>query len=429
MVIDFEATCDEGNDPPLVARDQSEVIELPFVVIDVSQGKIIRTEQRYCRPCTTVFTPFCEQFTGITAATLEKGITLEEALKELQDYCENELVVVDSKTGKRTQSFCFVCHGRWDLGVQLPRECAQKGITLPEYMGRYYDLKDEFEKWARVQVAQGYEMPARRTLEEICKALDVVQEGRAHSGLNDSINIAKAVLRLLQARAESPSSFCTMFTDPEDKTVRVRTFLKEQSTVCLLKGLPYRAIEADMIAWLCGVGKVNKNAIVRLAVILDDRGRPSGDAFAQFNSHHVAQEVLKMNGLCMGDRYVEVHAALEGELTDSSAPLQPFPTEARQSAPPQMRAGDWQCQKCSFHNFSRRIACFKCGAGGGGLHHHGRGNGYMRGGGPPRGVPGRGRGRGRGAVLTVRPGDWRCSCGHLNFARRVCCQICQAFPE
>ncbi len=35
----------------------------------------------------------------------------------------------------------FVAHGGWDLVDQLPKECARKGIALPDFYGAFADLK------------------------------------------------------------------------------------------------------------------------------------------------------------------------------------------------------------------------------------------------------------------------------------------------
>ena len=52
ICIDFEATCDDVREgsPSRVARDAMEIIEFPFVVLDVRTGAVTHREQVYVRP-------------------------------------------------------------------------------------------------------------------------------------------------------------------------------------------------------------------------------------------------------------------------------------------------------------------------------------------------------------------------------------------
>jgi len=77
------------------------------------------------------------------------------------------------------------------------------------------------------------------------------------------------------------------------------------------------------------------------------------------------------------------------------------------------REGEWDCPSCGINNFSRRTECFKCntpkegGGGGGG----GDGGGYQQ--------------RERRRSPERREGDWECvSCGKNNFARNTDCFKC-----
>ena len=91
----------------------------------------------------------------------------------------------------------------------------------------------------------------------------------------------------------------------------------------------------------------------------------------------------------------------------------------------EMRPGDWNCEECRAHNFSRRTECFKCdapkgnaaGGGGGGRDRSPR----RRSRSPDRGYGGDRGGRGD----DRRDGEWDCSkCGVNNFSRRTECFKC-----
>lgn len=48
ICVDLEATCDEddGDYKSVIPRDQQEIIEFPFVAIDVASGSILQTVQQ-----------------------------------------------------------------------------------------------------------------------------------------------------------------------------------------------------------------------------------------------------------------------------------------------------------------------------------------------------------------------------------------------
>lgn len=79
-----------------------------------------------------------------------------------------------------------------------------------------------------------------------------------------------------------------------------------------------------------------------------------------------------------------------------------------------MKPGDWMCSQCGDHQFSRNMACRKCGApkpddGTGGMGAIG------------------GCGGGCGDMSNMKPGDWLCQqCGDLQFAKNQACRKCGA---
>eukprot|EP01126_Amoeba_proteus_P015149 TRINITY_DN16733_c0_g4_i7.p1 TRINITY_DN16733_c0_g4~~TRINITY_DN16733_c0_g4_i7.p1 ORF type:complete len:156 (-),score=14.73 TRINITY_DN16733_c0_g4_i7:165-632(-) len=79
VVLDFEATCDEGLDPvvsrskviqvklDLTPQNNQEIIEFPWVVINTTTNQIENRHQLYVKPeFTQYLTPFCTGLTGIT---------------------------------------------------------------------------------------------------------------------------------------------------------------------------------------------------------------------------------------------------------------------------------------------------------------------------------------------------------------------------
>ena len=83
VIIDFEATCDDGV-KPVVTRANQEIIEFPWVVLDVRRGAIVDRQQMYVQPvwCKKL-TPFCTKLTGITTEKVTGQPTLIEVLTQV----------------------------------------------------------------------------------------------------------------------------------------------------------------------------------------------------------------------------------------------------------------------------------------------------------------------------------------------------------
>ena len=89
ICIDFEATCDDVREgsPSLVARDAMEIIEFPYVVLDVRTGAVTHREQLYVRPeRLDGVTEFCTELTGITREQAARGCSLADAVARLDAY-------------------------------------------------------------------------------------------------------------------------------------------------------------------------------------------------------------------------------------------------------------------------------------------------------------------------------------------------------
>nr|CAG4707971.1 unnamed protein product [Naegleria fowleri] len=183
VIIDFEATCDTGLNPT-ITRDNQEMIEFPFVVVDLSTAEIIHKERYYVKPTmTTSLTPFCVQLTGITDEILQKeGISLEAALQNFHYYIKDTFL----NTGK---SFCILTDSEWDIKGLLIREAKTKGIFFEPYFRTFYDLRKEYVKCYPYAIVRGL----RSMVEQ--SRIDFI--GRHHSGLCDCFTIAEIVKKLL----------------------------------------------------------------------------------------------------------------------------------------------------------------------------------------------------------------------------------------
>ncbi len=90
-------------------------------------------------------------------------------------------------------NFCFVTCGDWDLKTALPANCNYLQLSYPDYLKRWINIKSYFEATMR---KRGSGMAS------MLQDLNLQLDGRHHSGIDDTRNIAK-ILRELIKRSES----------------------------------------------------------------------------------------------------------------------------------------------------------------------------------------------------------------------------------
>ena len=189
ICIDFEATCDEVSESHpdlLVARDEQEIIEFPWVVLDTHTLEIVHKQQQYIKPEHTAVTEFCTNLTHITDEKLQQeGVTFQEAISVFSDFVNHNYV-------QENKTFCIVAHGKWDI-AQLRYEAQRKGIELEPWMHSFLDLREIFRHWGRVSRKR----VASTSLDSMCRALQIKFLGQEHSGIDDATNIASILIIIL----------------------------------------------------------------------------------------------------------------------------------------------------------------------------------------------------------------------------------------
>jgi len=86
LVLDFEANCVKDGEPQLKVQ---EIIEFPTVVLSVKDRKIIDIFHTYVKP--VIFpkiSAFCTELTGITQEMVDKGMSLQDAIKQFVEFLE-----------------------------------------------------------------------------------------------------------------------------------------------------------------------------------------------------------------------------------------------------------------------------------------------------------------------------------------------------
>ncbi|XP_071403356.1 G-rich sequence factor 1 [Centroberyx affinis] len=104
--------------------------------------------------------------------------------------------------------------------------------------------------------------------------------------------------------------------------------------VVRLRGLPFSCTEDDIMHFFSGL-EIMEDGVT---IVLDRRGRNSGEAYVQFSSQEVADEALQRDRENIGNRYVEVYPSRSTEIRSSwrraeSAPQSAPLSAARRSVP------------------------------------------------------------------------------------------------
>ncbi|KAI9143226.1 ribonuclease H-like domain-containing protein [Paraphysoderma sedebokerense] len=425
IIVDFEATCDEAS-PPRVTKDSAEIIEFSWIVLSTSSLEIVHQQQDYVKPHNTPVTEFCTRLTGITSEMLESGKTLKDAISTLENFI--------SSLSSQGNTFCFITHGTWDLKLQLVREAKDKDIQMPEYLlyPKFFDVKQEVAKYGAAHPNSPISSLSSFSVKNLCKVFNVELAEPEHSGLNDCISIGNIVKFMLSNPARDT------FKYPVDTMADLLQFQKEQSKVVHLNGLPFDVTQAELEAWFVGNGLHPAS----LLCLLNQQRKPSGAGFAVLATHDEASTALNMNGRQLVNRTVEVNPSSETVVDAAASFLVPFPS-IKQQRNDILRAGDWICEQCKYHNFASRRSCNKClslnpnpppttpnattnfakgdwicGTVNCQFHNYASRNLCLRCGNPK---PGGGGGS------NFRPGDWLCpnaQCQFQNFASRTMCLRC-----
>lgn len=173
-VLDFEATCDREKS----FTPAHEVIEFPSVMLQKQENEEyepISEFREFCKPLYNIkLTEFCKNLTGITQQQVSTASDFPVVLERHQQWLEGfsldptELVIV--------------CCGRWDICDMMVDECRRWCLTPHRIYQRMINVKDMFCK----QVG-----PFRGGMKAMLDYLEIPLEGRHHSGIDDSRNIAK----------------------------------------------------------------------------------------------------------------------------------------------------------------------------------------------------------------------------------------------
>lgn len=181
-VLDFEATCWE--DP--TRKPEMEIIEFPSVLYKIdykSNPTFISEFAKYVKPTKNpILSEFCTNLTGIKQETVDVAETIDVVYQQHKHWLSEH--VPDN------EKLIFATCGKWDLMTMLPREITNKGLKSDRRYSKYINVKDEFENF--------YSRKAG-SMDEMLKKVNLQLEGRLHSGIDDTKNIARVLLKMFEA--------------------------------------------------------------------------------------------------------------------------------------------------------------------------------------------------------------------------------------
>ena len=179
LVLDFEATCDNA-----VKIKPQEIIEFPVLKVNAKTMKMESTFHTYVQPTAhPVLTPFCTELTGITQEMVDGQPTLPQVLEQFHEWMSRNGLLEEGVTS------CFVTCGDWDLKTMLPGQCKYFKIPVRKYFRKWVNIKRIFQA---VTGQRSTGMPG------MLSSLGLTLEGRHHSGIDDSKNIACILAKLAE---------------------------------------------------------------------------------------------------------------------------------------------------------------------------------------------------------------------------------------
>ncbi|XP_063885772.1 3'-5' exoribonuclease 1-like [Scylla paramamosain] len=181
LVIDFEATCDEHQNPTTYRH---EIIEFPAQLVSTKKGQIINHFHSYVRPLINPrLTNFCTNLTGITQDKVNFAPTFPEVLKQFEAWLEDR-----GLTSSETK-MTVLTDGPWDMGRFLYQQCSISGVPYPSWGKQWINIRKSFCNFHKTK---------KMCLKDMLNHLGMRFQGQPHSGLDDSKNIARVAIRLLK---------------------------------------------------------------------------------------------------------------------------------------------------------------------------------------------------------------------------------------
>lgn len=179
IVIDFEMNPVDGKREYAHLLPKSEIIQIGAVKLDEDYNVIDSFNAFVCPQLNDKITKHITQITGITTEQVSNAEGLESVLQDFSRWIgeENSRIYAWSKN---------------DL-MQLREECAYKGITIPDNMGKWIDFQAVYGVLTRLS-RRGRKISLTAAAERFC--IDVDKQ-KLHGALYDAELTTKLLVPFL----------------------------------------------------------------------------------------------------------------------------------------------------------------------------------------------------------------------------------------
>jgi ERI1 exoribonuclease 3 len=163
-ILDFEATCDTEK------KLKPEIIEFPIVLLETKSLTIKSIFHEYVLPTQNPkLTEFCTQLTGIQQEWVDKSLTLDKVLLNVDKWMNEQ------KLFEKGVNFAFATCGDWDLGVMLPSQTTRESLKVKNYFSSWINVKHVFRDY--------YKIPKSMGMDGMLKLSEMTLDGHHHSGI------------------------------------------------------------------------------------------------------------------------------------------------------------------------------------------------------------------------------------------------------
>ncbi|KAG0499207.1 hypothetical protein HPP92_003505 [Vanilla planifolia] len=170
-----------------------EILEFPVVMIEAKTLKFIDLFHRFVRP-TGMNDQRVAQYVegkygkfGVDRVWHDTAIPFRDVLEEFETWMTNHQLWKKGM-GASLNHAAFVTCGNWDLKTKVPQQCKISKIRTPSYFMEWINLKDIYLNF--------YHRRATGMM-TMMRELDIRLSGSHHLGIDDTINIARVLQRLL----------------------------------------------------------------------------------------------------------------------------------------------------------------------------------------------------------------------------------------
>lgn len=284
------------------------MIEFAWIAIDVSAKSIVDSKTVYIKPeGGAELGERLKELTGLDEATLSSGGTLQECVKNFNNFLYKQVT-------EENKDFCFVTDGDACLKRWLRADAKQKKVKLAAHYSKFIDMCAEFRQkypnWAGA---------------DSCTAMADRLKVSIEAGVGGGMRMCRALAAIILHMLEEGAPFSKSVTVPDDydpltdplyakggasrNEAALPAGVTPENTVVKCRGLPFSAQKTDVEAFFSGCNIAEDG----IWIVQNQFNRSTGDAFVTFATPEDAQRAIGRHRDLMNQRYIEVFPSTQSE--------------------------------------------------------------------------------------------------------------------